>query len=78
MNDHKIRFGKLEVVNGIAVETNVRLIRQSDIGKCPHVILVPDHYYTNGSCKCSDPEYKIMLKWGYIWSSVKSQWIVGG
>ena len=34
--------------------TNVRLIKQSDIQKCPLFILVPEHYKADGSCKCFD------------------------
>ncbi len=63
MEDHKITFGKIE--DGKL--TNVRLIKQSDIGKCPFLIMVPEHYREDGTCKCNDPEHREMMKkrWGY-------------
>ena len=33
----------------------VTFLRQSDILRCPHVIMVPEHYRPDGSCKCNDP-----------------------
>lgn len=47
--------------------TNVRTIKQSDIAKCPHFIMVPEHYREDGTCKCNDPvEQARMIKdWGY-------------
>ncbi len=48
-------------------ESNVRDIRQEDIVACPHVIMVPEHYRDNGSCKCNDPEERAMMirEWEY-------------
>jgi len=46
---------------------NVREIRQSDIAKCPHYIMVPEHYRYNGTCRCDDPEHSEMRDWGYKW-----------
>ena len=48
-------------------ETNVRIIKQSDITRCPHCILVPQHYRDDGSCKCNDPKETVMKEWGYEW-----------
>ena len=55
--------------------TNVRHIQrglrydfhQSDMRKCPHYILVEQHYRADGTCKCDDPvEQARMIKdWGY-------------
>lgn len=47
--------------------TNVRVIKQADIGKCPHLIMVPNHYRENGTCKCDDPAEQAMMirDWGY-------------
>ena len=59
----EITFGTIGP-NGI---TNVRIIKQSDIAKCPHFILDADHYREDGTCKCDDPEEqrKMIREWGY-------------
>jgi len=64
VSDHKIQFGTLHPDGGL---TNVRYIRQDDVKRCPHLILVPEHYRTDGSCKCDDPEEQAMMvrEWGY-------------
>lgn len=61
--DHKITFGTI-TPDGLK---DVRLIKQSDIGKCPFVIMVPEHYRDDGSCKCDDTdERKRMIEeWDY-------------
>jgi len=48
-------------------ESNVRHIDQKDIVACPYVIMVPEHYRPDGSCKCNDPEEQAMMirEWGY-------------
>ena len=64
---NEIRFSEAKVVGGQLVETNVRMIKQSDIGKCPFAIFIPSHYREGGSCKCNNKEErKMMIKeWGY-------------
>lgn len=64
MNEHKIQFSTLHSDGTV---TNVRDIKQADMGKCPFYIMVPEHYRGDGSCKCDDPEHqKMMIKeWGY-------------
>ena len=71
---HKIKFGDLIIENGVAKETNIRMIKQSDVGKCPFFILVVDHYRADGSCKCSNKEHRAMMikEWEYKKSSFKS------
>ena len=71
MNDHKIQFGTL---NSNGTLTNVREIKQSNIGKCKFLILVLDHYRPDGSCKCSNKEHREMMikEWGYSKSQFKS------
>jgi hypothetical protein len=49
--DHKVQFGTLHPDGSM---TNVRMIKQSDMQKCPHCIMVPSHYREDGTCK-----------WGY-------------
>lgn len=34
----------------------VKVIRMSDIGKCPKHSLMPDHYHDDGTCRCSERE----------------------
>jgi len=65
MSEHKIQFGTLHPDGSV---TNVRQIKQLDIGKCPHFIMVPEHYNDDGSCKCKDSEAVVMKEWGYKWS----------
>ena len=43
-------------------------IKRSDIRKCPWIILKPEHYRENGSCRCNDPEHLEMKEWGYTWN----------
>ena len=59
-----VRFATLDP-NGS--ESNVRVIKQSDISACPHVIMMPAHYRDDGSCKCDDPQEQAMMirEWGY-------------
>ena len=62
--ENQIKFSTLNV-NGKS--TNIRLIKQSDILKCPFCILIANHYREDGTCKCNDPVYRetVMKKWGY-------------
>lgn len=45
----------------------IRILHSKDIQKCPHVIMVPEHYREDGSCRCTDPDHKEMVEWGYVW-----------
>ncbi len=62
--ENKIKFG---ILNPDGVLAIVGMVKQSDIIKCPHIILVSEHYREDGSCKCDDPEEQRMLikKCGY-------------
>ena len=65
MNEtNEIKFGALSKEG---VVSNIKMIKQSDILKCPHVIMVPSHYREDGSCKCNDPKEQAMMikEWGY-------------
>lgn len=64
MDEHKVTFGTLDYHGNL---TNVRLIRQSDIAKCPFTIFDQSHYRADGSCKCDDLEHRKMMisEWGY-------------
>ena len=69
--DREIQFGTLMPDGSL---TNQRSIKRSDIAKCPHFILVADHYYLNGGCKCYDRNEKIMEEWGYTWDEDTGRW----
>lgn len=36
--------------------TKTRVINFSDIQRCPKVILVPEHYEEDGTCRCNNPQ----------------------
>ena len=55
--------------------STVRVIRQSDLLACPHVILMPDHYRLNGSCRCDDVTHSDMAEGGYVWHRGLSRWV---
>jgi hypothetical protein len=67
MKEHEIRFSEGRIEGGRLVESNVRMIKQSDIGKCPFVILMPEHYREDGSCMCDDAAERARMQkeWGY-------------
>jgi hypothetical protein len=69
---NEIQFGTLNP-NGHL--TNVRNIKQSDVGKCPHFIMDQSHYREDGSCKCNDAKDPHMKGWGYKWDKKKNQWM---
>lgn len=50
----------------------VRTIKQSDIARCPHVIIMAEHYREDGTCKCNDKNETVMREWGYKWKD--GQW----
>lgn len=45
----------------------IKMLKQSDIAKCPFYIFVPEHYRDDGTCKCNDAEHRRMMikQWGY-------------
>lgn len=52
----------------------IRMLKQSDILACPHVIFVPEHYRDDGTCKCNDRNEQVMAEWGYKWSEQTKKW----
>lgn len=72
LKDNVIQFGTLHP-SGLV--DNVKVLKQSDIGKCPHVIFEPSHYRENGSCRCDDPNHTEMGEWGYKWFAAGKRWI---
>ena len=62
------RFSKLTLdPDGKPVETDIREIPQSAMLKCPHFIMVAEHYREDNTCKCDDPKETVMAEWGYHW-----------
>ena len=43
------------------------LMKQADILKCKFAIIMPEHYRSDGSCMCDDPDYRKMMirEWEY-------------
>ena len=62
-----IQFSSGRIENGELVVTPIRTLEQSDIRACPHVIMMPEHYRTDGSCRCNSPDHTSMADWGYVW-----------
>lgn len=50
------------------------IMDQDVILRCPFLIIVPDHYRADGSCKCNEREYAIMEEWGYKWDDETKRW----
>ena len=71
-DEHRIQFGTLSPDGTL---TNIRMIKQSSIMACPHMIIVPEHYNDDESCKCLDESNADMASWGYKWSKTKKQWV---
>ena len=66
--EHKVQFMDMDN-NGNTTLT--RMIKQSNIAKCPYVIFVPVHYRSDGTCRCDDISHAEMGEWGYTWVSGK-------
>lgn len=60
--------------HGNPVETDIREIKDSDIAACPHYIMVPEHYRSDGTCYCNDPAHTEMAGWGYVWDAEVKRW----
>lgn len=68
-----VRTSKLTLdADGKPVETDIREIFPH---RCPHYILVAEHYREDGICKCADPGALEMRAWGYKWSRKKGLWV---
>ena len=65
------RFSKLSLVDGKPVETDIRNINQQSMMKCPHFIMVAEHYRMDEVCRCDDSTHTEMLEWGYTWDGGK-------
>jgi len=54
--------------------SDVRTIKQSSIAACPFVIMVPEHYRSDGTCRCDDYSHHEMYEWEYVWDSKTGKW----
>ena len=54
-------------LDGALKHASIRLLKQSDLLRCPHVILMPEHYRLSGQCRCDDRTHVEMREWGYKW-----------
>jgi hypothetical protein len=52
---------------------HVRSIPQSAMLKCPHFIIMAEHYRSDNSCRCDDETHTEMIEWGYRW--IDGRWI---
>jgi hypothetical protein len=66
-----IQRDKLKAAEALKT-ARVVVLKQSDLQKCPHFILVASHYRDDGTCKCNDKNETVMRQWGYRWK--KGQW----
>lgn len=70
-DEHEVEFATL-LPDGTLI--NKRSIKQSAMRACPHVIMVPEHYLEDGTCRCTDPTSHDMIRWGYRWSEKLGRW----
>ena len=66
-----IEFGRLDKDG---TYTHIRTLSQSTMLKCPHCIMVPDHYRADNSCRCDDPDHIEMKEWEYVWNDKTRRW----
>ena len=65
-------FGDLNPDGSVS---NERFIPQDAMKKCPHFIMVPEHYREDNTCRCNDPDHYEMAEWEYTWSVEKEMWV---
>jgi len=66
-----IEFGNLDPDGKY---THVRNLDRDTILACPHFIMLPEHYRSDGSCRCNDSEHTEMEDWGYEWNEDTERW----
>lgn len=62
-----VEFG---VLTPEGVITQRRTIPQEALKMCEHMILAPEHYREDNTCRCDDPTHTEMRDWGYVWTGV--------
>lgn len=65
--------GPMNMPEPVAIVT---YLKQSDLLKCPFAIMMPGHYNTDGSCKCSDPVHRAYMipRMGVHHSGLHRRW----
>lgn len=53
--------------------TGPRVLSHADVLACPHLILSPEHYRDDGTCRCDDASHAQMASWGYRWAG--GRWV---
>lgn len=66
--EHKVEFGNLASDGTYA---HVKSPPQSAMLKCPHFIMVAEHYRDDATCRCDDETHTEMSEWGYFWDGQK-------
>jgi len=36
--------------------------------------MMPEHYNADCTCRCNDPNHKVMESWGYTWNADDLRW----
>lgn len=46
---------------------HIRTLSQADMARCPFLIMLPEHYRDDGTCKCncSTERERMIREWGY-------------
>jgi hypothetical protein len=70
-DEHRVQFGTLRPDGSYEPKGSVR---QSDMLRCPRVIMVLEHYRADGSCRCDDPTHTEMVEWGFTWNANAGRW----
>ena len=70
MSDREIVFQRMTLDGKV---THVRTLTRGQIDKCRFVILVPEHYRDDGTCKCDDAEHRahMIAEWDYTLDDFK-------
>jgi hypothetical protein len=66
-----VRFGVLHPDGTLTDESAVAV---AEIRRCPWLIIAPEHYRLDGSCRCDDSEHWEMEGWGYAWDAATRRW----
>lgn len=69
-----IQFITLVQGPGGVVGASVHTLKQASVARCPHFILLPEHYRADESCYCDDPTHVEMKEWGYRWNKKTERW----
>lgn len=59
-----------------AVAVPEHWLEHPSIRKCRHHIIAPEHYRTDGTCKCNDPHETAMRESGYRWDRKRKLWVL--